>query len=102
MKFTHVLYKDINLGLAHLEYPRIIKWYETSADEELNYSHSIEVIDSHATQMELVQAVVDLGFQELFLIYNPSKNFPCISYKQLQEKIVEETSRLSSKLVQIE
>lgn len=96
MKFTHVLYKDVNLGLAHLEYPRIIKWYETSADEELNYSHSIEVIDSNATQMELVQAVIDLGFQELFLIYNPSKDFPCISYKQLQEKYLRKCQTLKN------
>jgi len=84
MKFAHVLYKDTNLGLAHLEYPRIIKWYETSADEELNYSHSIEVIDSNATPMELAQAVISLGFQELYLAYNPSKDFPCISYLLIQ------------------
>ena len=87
MKFAHVLYKDTNLGLAHLEYPRIIMWYETYADEELNYSHSIEVIDSDADPISLEQAVVDLGFKELFLAHNPSKDFPCISYSSFMNRL---------------
>ena len=84
MKFAHVLYKDTNLGLAHLEYPRIIKWYETSADEELNYSHSIEVIDLHAKPMELAQAIIDLAFKEMELIGSPSKDFPCLSFDKFE------------------